>query len=419
MKKDFLADLVNAKIDRRSFLSNLAMSVAGLSLCPNLAFAKGGVNSLRIGHRNKGVRIVFDANEKFDYRVFLLANPKRLVVDVESMMVNPSIEKKKYNNNLVGNVRIGKIGVGDSRIVFDLSKPSVVEKSFFLPPQGGFGWRFVVDIKTSTQKEFNKNVGSSNIISSNGSKPSKVANESYAPAKQSKSTTKKVVILDPGHGGKDPGAIGYSGTYEKRITLAMGKELKSLLEATGRYKVYMTRSSDRAVSLGGRVKYARKRKGDLFISLHADSIKNKRTKGLSVYTLSENASDKAAARLAEKENKADIVAGIDFTEQPKEVANILIDLVRRETMNRSSEFATNMVGEMKKVAKLLRNTHRFAGFAVLKAQDIPSVLLEMGYLSNKSEERLLKTRSYRKKIAKSTVRAVDKYFNNIQHASLI
>lgn len=186
----------------------------------------------------------------------------------------------------------------------------------------------------------------------------------------------------------------------------MAKELKVILEKEG-YKVHLTRSTDIFIPLRDRVKIARKYNADLFMSIHADSAVNRSAKGLSVYTLSETASDKEAAALAERENKADVVAGLNLLEHSKEVSDILINLAQRETMNRSSEFASFMVQEMRKSVKLRDNTHRFAGFAVLKAPDVPSVLLEMGYLSNRTEERLLKQKDYRRKLAVSTSKAVE------------
>ena len=197
----------------------------------------------------------------------------------------------------------------------------------------------------------------------------------------------------------------------------MANELKVILEKEG-YKVHLTRSTDIFIPLRDRVKIARKYNADLFMSIHADSAVNRRAKGLSVYTLSETASDKEAAALAERENKADVVAGLNLLEHSKEVSDILINLAQRETMTRSSEFASLKVQEMRKSVKLRDNTHRFAGFAVLKAPDVPSVLLEMGYLSNRTEERLLKQKDYRRKLAVSTSKAVEKYFDNMQHASV-
>lgn len=384
------------------------------------ASAAEGISSMRIGQGVGNVRIVFDADRKFDYKVFLLNEPKRLVIDTYNVKVSPKIEKYNDKNNLVSRTRLGSVGVDGIRIVFDLQKPAVVKKAFMLAPQSKFGWRFVVDVAIASEREFNSKIGNKYALSNSdsfaGSYSSSVASK---PAKTvKKSNSKQIIVLDPGHGGKDPGAIGYSGVYEKNITLAMAKELKKTLEKSGNYKVHLTRSTDVFIPLRERVRIARKYKADLFISIHADSAVNRSAKGLSVYTLSETASDKEAAALAERENKADVIAGLNLYEHSKEVSDILINLAQRETMNRSSEFATFMVQEMRKSVNLVDNTHRFAGFAVLKAPDIPSVLLEMGYLSNRMEERLLKQQSYRAKLAKSTNQAIEKYFDNMQHASV-
>ncbi len=386
---------------------------------PGLAqAADSGITSMRIGQGVGSIRIVFDADREFDYKVFLLDNPKRLVVDTQNINISSKLEKYQDKNNLVSKVRLGEAGVEGVRMVFDLYKPAVIKKVFMLPPQSKFGWRFVVDLSLSSEREFSSKVGNDHAFSNNSSMnaakaPSPVIK---APAVK-KENLQKIIVLDPGHGGKDPGAIGYSGVYEKHITLAMGKELKNLLEDGG-YKVYLTRSTDIFIPLRDRVKISRKYKADLFISIHADSTRNRKAKGLSVYTLSENASDKEAEALADRENKADVIAGLNLVEHSKEVSDILINLAQRESMNRSSEFAGFMVQEMRKKAELISDTHRFAGFAVLKAPDVPSVLWEMGYLSNSSEERLLKQSSYRKTLATATKKAVDKYFNNMDRASL-
>lgn len=382
------------------------------------------VQSLRIGQGVGSIRIVFDANGKFDYNVFLLSGPKRLVVDFTGAVLNSKLESSLTKNNIVENPRIGRnIDNGSARLAFDLLKPVIVKKAFLLPPQSSFGWRFVIDLEIASEREFSSHVGASYAVSSDSasfsnpsSKPVKTAAKSNNDYKTS--NTKKVIVIDPGHGGQDPGAIGVSGVYEKNITLAAARELKKILDQKKGYKVYLTRNRDVFIPLRERVRIARRYKADLFLSIHADSALNRNAKGLSVYTLSENASDKEAAALAERENKADVIAGLNFAEHSKEVSDILINLAQRETMNRSSEFATFMVGEMRKSCKLLDNTHRFAGFAVLKAPDIPSVLLEMGYLSNRSEEKLLKQSSYRHKLANSAAEAIDKYFDNMHHASL-
>lgn len=415
----------------RTFLQQIAVGMKGLVrqvLATAVIFccafsaadsaAASGITSMRIGQGVGSVRIVFDADRKFDYKVFLLNEPKRLVIDTFDVKVSPEIEKYVDKNNLVTKTRLGSVGTDGIRIVFDLQKPAIVKKAFMLAPQSNFGWRFVIDVSIASEREFSSKVGSKYALSNENSFAGSYSSSSSKSSSKAKTVNKKkIIVLDPGHGGKDPGAIGYSGVYEKNITLAMAKELKVILEKEG-YKVHLTRSTDIFIPLRDRVKIARKYNADLFMSIHADSAVNRSAKGLSVYTLSETASDKEAADLAERENKADVVAGLNLLEHSKEVSDILINLAQRETMNRSSEFASFMVQEMRKSVKLRDNTHRFAGFAVLKAPDVPSVLLEMGYLSNRTEERLLKQKDYRRKLAVSTSKAVEKYFDNMQHASV-
>ena len=379
------------------------------------AFA-GEITGLRIGQGTDSVRVVFDADSDFHYNVFLLDTPKRLVIDVDGINVARSIENTKDRNNIVGRVRVGTLEGAKKRIVFDLQKPVTIKKAFMLSPQSNFNWRLAIDVNVSSERDFASKVGLGHAVS-NGAKSSNKSNTTPIKA-ISNDNAKKIVVIDAGHGGHDPGAIGYSGVYEKNITLATAKELKRLLDKEGKYKVFLTRSTDIFIPLRDRVKIARKYNADLFISLHADSASNRNAKGLSVYTLSETASDKEAEALAERENKVDIIAGVNMFEQSKEVNDVLISLAQRETRNRSSEFARCIELEMRKSVQLISDTHRFAGFAVLKAPDVPSVLLEMGYLSNKNEERLLRQESYRRKLASSAVKAINRYFEDMKHKSL-
>lgn len=377
----------------------------------------GEITGLRIGQGVSSVRVVFDASSEFDYNAFLLDNPKRLVIDVAGAEVPKSLEKTKDQNNLVGQVRVGNLDDSRNRIVFDLLKPVVIKKAFMLAPQSTFKWRLAIDISVASEREFSSMAGQNHAFS-NGSKASVAKSEPVTPSDNKQTNVKKIIVIDAGHGGHDPGAIGYSGVYEKTITLATAKELKRQLDRVGKYKVFLTRSTDIFIPLRQRVQIARKHNADLFLSIHADSAVNRNAKGLSVYTLSETASDKEAAALAERENKADVISGLNMVEQSKEVSDVLISLAQRETRNRSSEFARCIEIEMRKSVKLISDTHRFAGFAVLKAPDVPSVLLEMGYLSNKNEEKLLRQESYRRKIATSTVKAIDRYFEDMKHKSL-
>ena len=400
----------------------------GVAVVCLLPFASNAatITNMRIGQQIGSVRIVFDANAKFDYEVFLLSNPKRLVIDTLGSTIQKTLNADE--NSIISSTRIGKLNEADKRVVFDLKKPVLIKQAFMLEPQKNTNWRFVVDLVVASERDFEAKVGSKYVISSKSGKQSSTNLASKEKSKSGwffssdKSATpkakQKIIVLDPGHGGKDPGAIGAHGkTYEKNVTLAMGKELKSQLEKKG-YKVYLTRSTDIFIPLRQRVKIAQKYKADLFMSLHADSAVNRKAKGLSVYTLSETASDKEAAALAERENKVDIIGGVDFSENSKEINDILISLSQTDCRNKSSKFAAYVVGEMKKSVKIVDNTHRFAGFAVLKAPDIPSALLEMGYLSNKDEENLLKQSNYRQKLASSAANAIDKYFKDPEIAAL-
>lgn len=219
-----------------------------------------------------------------------------------------------------------------------------------------------------------------------------------------------IVMLDPGHGGRDPGAIGVSGTYEKRITLSAALELRSLLEARGQYKVELTRTRDTFVSLDDRVERARAKGAALFVSLHADALPDHSVRGASVYTLSGNASDALSAALAKRENSADRFLGPAWRDMPPDVARILGSLVRRETRVGSHRIARVMVGQLDRDLPMLPNPARHASFAVLKAADIPSVLVEMGFMSNAKDETALRKPEHRRMVAIAMKRAIDDYF---------
>ncbi len=226
-----------------------------------------------------------------------------------------------------------------------------------------------------------------------------------------KNRGKPVVVIDPGHGGVDPGATSLSGAYEKNIVLALARDVKTQLDKGGKVQCLLTRERDVFIALRERVGIARSANADLFMSLHADTVADPEIRGLSVYTLSRTASDAEAQALADKENKADIVAGLDLSNESPEVTNILIDLVQRESMNHSAVFANYVIQEVsRETHQLLQNTHRFAGFAVLKAPDVPSVLVETGYLSNERDEQMLRRPEYRAKLATALARAIERYF---------
>ena len=217
------------------------------------------------------------------------------------------------------------------------------------------------------------------------------------------------VVIDPGHGGIDPGAISPNGVYEKDIVLPTASEFARQLAATRRYRVVLTRSVDEFIPLRDRVARARAWKADLFLSIHADALPDTEMRGLSVFTLSSQASDREAAALAISENRADLVGGVNLSRQPREVGNILMDLARRQTGNLSIALARKIVDQLAREVVLLDRPQRSADFAVLTAADIPSALVELGCLSNPREERLLQQRAYQQKLARGLVRAIEAY----------
>lgn len=352
----------------------------------------------------QNVRFVVDISDQTDVKLMHLSNPPRMVIDVENAPFADGLTDKKFaKTGFISSVRTGKPKPTTSRIVLDLPSVNVTEKHFTLPPQANAPWRFVIDLQMTTPQ-----VG----IKAFSNDAQTVATQAPAKTEQKKSVIKKkIIMLDPGHGGQDPGAISRSGKYEKDLTLKMAKETKILLEKAG-YKVVMTRDKDFYVTLRGRIEKAHKANADLFISIHADSAATSSAKGLSIYTISEKASDKEAAALAESANKADILFGMDLSEYQPEVGNILIDFAKTYTMDQSAKYADEVVKEMAKEVTLRPKAHRYAGFAVLKSPNIPSVLLEMGYLSNREEDKLLQKESYRNKLSKALVRAVNTYFTH-------
>ena len=367
------------------------------------AVAKPIATGVRTGEHVSMTRFVLDLSEPVTYRVFMLPDPYRVVIDL------PEIEWRAsavdgYAAGLIRGLRYGLFSAEVSRVVLDVAGPVAVARAFLLEPQGNSPYRFVLDLAPVDEATFRKNLRLAALPRA----PADPAPRAAKPGRRADG--KHVVVIDPGHGGIDPGTVSVRGTYEKAVTLAIALELASELTGRGRYHVVLTRRRDVFVRLRKRLEKARKAGGELFISLHADSIKNRRFRGTSVYTLSEKSSDAETERLAARENKADIIAGVDLAAQSDQVTSILIDLAQRETMNFSASFATVLLTEIGKTGRLLRKSHRFAGFAVLKAPDVPSVLIEMGYLSNREDERLLTSRSRRRNLILAIAGAIDKYF---------
>ena len=370
------------------------------------ALAQPTVFAVRLGEHPDKTRFVLELSEAPRYRVFTLPDPFRVVIDLPELEWRPPSDVLRDGSGLVSAMRFGLFAPGTSRVVLDMSSPIRIKNVFVIPPDQSYPHRLVVDIEAVSRPQFLA-AGRQPFVSDPPLDPLRAA---VAPPPKPTSDPRPTVVIDPGHGGVDPGALSATGIKEKQIALAYSQELKRQLERTGRYRVVMTRQKDIFIRLRDRVAMAQDQGGDLFISMHANNHKSRKIRGASVYTLSERASDNEAEALAAKENKADLIAGVNLTDQTEVVSRILIDLAQRETMNLSAQFANVLVGEFGKVAPLLKNAHRYAGFAVLKSPTVPSVLLEIGYLSNKAEERLLRSDKHRQKLMGAAVQAIDAFF---------
>lgn len=431
-----------------------------------VALAKPAVTDAKLGVEGDRTRVVLNLTDATDFRVFVLGDPHRVVIDLTEVEWQIPSGRSLQGRGLVSAMRYGLFKVGTSRVVLDLAGPARVAQVTPLAAAGGQPQRLLIDLVSAADGEFRGQIGRT-LFASGEASPAPVAPAivtavpepiaqpvltpvsttvitpaaSTPPASQTaaapvfsapatgsvdeaaaillpvpkpdnetpKKTAKPLVVIDPGHGGIDPGAIG-NDTMEKAITLAVAKAVKKELEATGRFRAMLTRDKDVYLPLRDRFRVARENGAELFISLHADSHANSKTRGASVYTLSEKASDSEAAALAAKENKSDVIAGVDLTHESKVVSGILIDLAQRETINLSARFAKLMVNALKKDTLMLGNSHRFAGFAVLKAPDVPSVLLEMGYISSDEDQQLLTSKKHQRKLARAITQAIEGYF---------
>ena len=361
---------------------------------------------IRVGGDDKQTRVVVDLSRKIDIAAFTLADPYRVVVDLPQTTFKLAANAGEQPRGLVKAFRYGLIMQGGSRIVLDTKGPVRLEKAFVLDAAENQPARLVLDLVATDRNSFMRNIALAN-------RPAQAApaRPSEAPAKVD-GDARPLVVIDPGHGGIDNGTKGAGGELEKDIVLAFALTLREKLEASGKYRVAMTRAEDEFIALGERVRFARSRSAALFISIHADALPKRegQAEGATVYTLSENASDVEAARLAETENKADVIAGVDLTAEPDDVANILVDLAQRETKTFSAQFARTVVDELKSAARLHKHPLKSAGFKVLLAPDVPSVLVELGYMSTKDDLKQLTSASWRARTAQALAQAVDIYF---------
>ncbi len=332
--------------------------------------------------KNANELVIINVPNLDNRKIFTVENPDRLVIDVPLLRIKHGVSLDDYKGKLIKGIRFAQFDPKTSRFVFDLTQEVRIESVKVVNNE------LLVEIADKSSKK---------------NKKSKIY-------KSRKSDLPPLIVIDAGHGGVDPGTIGEDGSREKDVVLWYAKALANKLLGIKKYRVLLTRSDDNFIMLRKRVDIARKAGASLFVSLHADSSEEDAARGLSVYTVSEKASDKEAEALAARENKSDIIGGMDLSDERPDVADILISLAQRETKNNSATFADFLVDSLSDRVRMLPNSHRFAGFAVLKAPDIPSVLIEIGFLSHPQEEKMLKSKSYRDKVIDGITVGIESYF---------
>jgi len=385
------------------------MAVVGTGLfAPIQARAQLQVHDVRIGVDSERTRFVVELSRSTEPKIFGLPDPYRVVIDLPEANFALPADKSEAGGGVIDRMRYGQFQPGTSRLVLDLSGPAKVARNFILPPDGDKPWRLVVDLVATDRDDFITAMRPT-------AAPRRPAEVPLGLGAGSDDVD--VIVLDPGHGGIDPGASGVSGVLEKTMALDYAKEIKRQLEKIGKYTVILTRDRDVFLPLRERVRIARAANADLFLSLHLNANGGSKVRGFSAYTLSEQASDQEAADLAEAENKSDIIGGVDLQRYSTDVASILIDFAQSKTNEQSVAFARdNLVKEVAELSRLSPRPWRAAGFAVLKAPDVPSVLLELGYVTNPAEEELLLHRDYRRQLSSTIVRAIERYFELAREA---
>ncbi|MBU6458793.1 MAG: N-acetylmuramoyl-L-alanine amidase [Bradyrhizobium sp.] len=386
---------------------------------PAPAVATSGLptaSGARLAGDSKQTRFILDLDKAVPFHAFALANPYRVVVDIPQVNFTLPAGTGSTGRGLVKAFRYGLVMPGGSRIVFDLTGPARVAKSYVLDAANGQPPRLVLEFEEVDQTTFMQSLAAANAPqlrpaisdSTDIAAPATVPAE---PAKPAAADPRPLIVIDPGHGGIDNGTQA-GGESEKNLVLEFALALRDRIEKSGKYRVAMTRTDDTFIPLDDRVKIARNQSAALFVSIHADALPRREgdAQGATIYTLSDRASDAEAERLAEAENKADAIGGVNLTEEPTEVADILIDLAQRETRTFSNRFARLLAGEMKNSARMYKHPLKSAGFRVLKAPDVPSVLVELGYVSNKSDLEHLVSENWRSKTAGSMAQAIDTFF---------
>jgi N-acetylmuramoyl-L-alanine amidase len=374
-------------------------------LSPNSARADPSiiVSSIKLSGNTSHAQITLTVSGRIPVTVFALDQPQRIILDVPEVSFHLPDEVGKTGNDFISAFRFGHFAPGQSRIVFDIVRPALIGEVKVISTVEGAPHRIVIELSRTTREKFLQQVQEH---SAKRDKKQETADERLQADSGNKGLP--LIVLDPGHGGIDSGALASGGLQEKNLTLAFAKLLRKELEDTGVARVLLTREDDKFIPLRERTQFARAKGAALFISIHADSYSDRQRSpsGATVYTLSEKASDQEAAAYAERENRADEIAGIERPPESNEVADILFDLMQRETKSFSLIYARLLTHELKETAGLNQNPHRSAGFIVLRAPDVPAALFEMGYLSNPHDVAHMQDEAWRQRTAKAAVRAV-------------
>jgi len=349
------------------------------------AFADSTVENVRIWAENNKTRVVLDLSRSVQHSIFTLRNPHRLVIDLKDSRLGPSLEAMPAGTGAVRAIRSGLRANGQLRVVIDLNE-DVRSRTFTAGPNDRYGDRLVIDLQRT-----------------GGLEPVKRASEAYTPGRDI------VIAIDPGHGGHDPGAVGPKRTREKDVALAISRELARRINAEAGMEAILVRDRDTYIDHRARTDIARRHKADLFVSIHADAVNDRRAKGASVYALSlKGASDEAAKQLAERENAS--VGGVSLEDKDDVLASVLIDLSQNASLSASLEVGDEVIGELGKVARMHRRTVQQAGFLVLKSPDMPSILVEAAFISNPDEERKLRDVGYQAQLSAAILAGIRNYF---------
>jgi N-acetylmuramoyl-L-alanine amidase len=359
----------------------------------------------------KTTRFELDLTRGVTAEVFTLANPYRVIVDLPDVGFQLKPGTGQESRGLVSAFRYGLFAERKGRVVIDTAGPVKIQSARMSRIDGG-GVALKITLEPMDAAAFGAGTGAQQNAPTAETREAREDRAAPAP----KEKTKPVIVIDPGHGGIDPGATGVNNATEKAIVLAVALAMKSVLGETGRYDIRLTRASDVFISLDRRLKFSADAEADLFISLHADSIEEKalaeNIRGATIYTLSEKASDEQARLKAEKENASDLIAGLENVDQSgkDQVKNILIDLMKRENSNFSADFSNVVAGKLGKATPMSRDPQRSAAFKVLKQSHAPSVLIELGYMSNSRDQSQMATPQWQKQVATSIAAAVQAYF---------